>query len=363
VPIIETAHTYLRTARQLSRHWHRPFAATLARLIASRLIYNRGPSEFDEMGFVDKPLREWRGYTCDEDMHALHALVTPPEHRYLEEDKAAFAAHCDQAGIPTPRVLAVTAPRSTERAFPQFPLVANGGDLAAVLAREGDIDGFAKARRGGVGYGSFAFSVRNGVVTTRDGSGDAHFLFERCASSRHSHSGFVLQTRVHAHRSLKQWMPEVGLGTIRIVSFIQRNGDIVIPMASLKMPAPGADCDNYRFGTIVSAVNTADGTLGPAMGTTGDIPVVRPHDTHPVTNARITGATIPFWSDVLSLVQRAARAFDVLPALGWDVAIGEDGPIIIEANVGFGSTERASRHGQLEEFRALFSRVTPVNRS
>jgi len=52
----------------------------------------------------------------------------------------------------------------------------------------------------------------------------------------------------------------------------------------------------------------------------------------PGTQVPLGSVSIPFWSEVLELVQRAAAVCEPLVTLGWDVAITRTGPVIIEAN-------------------------------
>ena len=56
------------------------------------------------------------------------------------------------------------------------------------------------------------------------------------------------------------------------------------------------------------------------------------HANHYDTGAQILGFQIPYWDQVLELCERALRHVDGLNFVGWDVAVTEDGPIIIEGN-------------------------------
>ncbi|MGH6892554.1 MAG: sugar-transfer associated ATP-grasp domain-containing protein, partial [Dongiaceae bacterium] len=58
------------------------------------------------------------------------------------------------------------------------------------------------------------------------------------------------------------------------------------------------------------------------------------HRTHPVTGARIEGRTLPYWSEVVDLACRAQTAFSDRPFVGWDIAILDSGPCLIEGNGG-----------------------------
>lgn len=53
---------------------------------------------------------------------------------------------------------------------------------------------------------------------------------------------------------------------------------------------------------------------------------------HPATGATIVGVQLPYWPEVLALVTKAHESIDNLHTVGWDVAILESGPVIVEAN-------------------------------
>ena len=53
---------------------------------------------------------------------------------------------------------------------------------------------------------------------------------------------------------------------------------------------------------------------------------------HPGTDIIMPGVRIPFWTEVLDLCKKAAGQLHQVRYIGWDVAIKEDGPILIEGN-------------------------------
>jgi hypothetical protein len=342
-------------------HWDRSFMLTLARICASRVLYGRGPSEFDKYRFMEKRLSLWPTFISDAELGALQRAFAPPEFLHLDEDKAAFAAHCVQAGLPTPEVVAVTAaaPGRTVRST-EYPVARDAHELARILAPRGDFEGFAKPRCGGIGWGAFGFEVRGSTVVTKAGTGDMSTLFARCASSAQGASGYVLQVRARQHAALAQWMPGPALGTMRILSFLQPGGEVLIPHAALKMPAPDAECDNVRLGAMQAGIQIDTGRLGRAVGRSPARPVVHAMDRHPYTGAQITGEIMPFWDEAKVLVRRAAHAFAMLPALGWDLGITDKGPMLIEANVMFGAPDLPYDRGLAAEMRALFARSKPL---
>ena len=81
-------------------------------------------------------------------------------------------------------------------------------------------------------------------------------------------------------------------------------------------------------------------------------------DAHPDTRAIITGRVIPHWDVVRALALRAHAAFAHHIFVGWDIALLEDGPCLIEGNGGpdVDIMQRHSRKGMMgERFGALLA--------
>lgn len=357
--LFAAARAYLDAARNLSVHSQQPFTSTVAKMVMGRLRFQRGPVEFDRYRFADKPVGEWRGYAVERELRALQREVAPEEFRALDEDKLLFARRCRETGIATVPIWAfITSPERASGVGADVPVATSADHLQRILAPRGDFDGFAKPLMGGVGYGVFAFSTKSGRVDLPTGVGTVADLFEYCATGAFGRSGYLLQPHLRPHPDLLGVMPGPGLGTVRILSFLCANGELEIPWACLKMPAPHAVCDNLRTGSLVASVDMATGRLGTAVGSTPQRPVVHEVLQHPVTGARFTDLTLPCWPEARALIEAAARAFPELPALGWDVAITPGGPLLVETNWMFNILpEMTLNRGLADETRRLYSRV------
>ena len=53
---------------------------------------------------------------------------------------------------------------------------------------------------------------------------------------------------------------------------------------------------------------------------------------HPVSGERITGCIIPYYDQAIALAKQAAMRIPSVRSIGWDVAITETGPHILEGN-------------------------------
>ena len=53
---------------------------------------------------------------------------------------------------------------------------------------------------------------------------------------------------------------------------------------------------------------------------------------HPVTGVKIIGFKIPFWQESLQMAKDAALHNKKNRSIGWDIAVTNDGPVLIEGN-------------------------------
>lgn len=92
--------------------------------------------------------------------------------------------------------------------------------------------------------------------------------------------------------------------------------------------------DNFHAGSggLCANIDIVSGLLGPALTLDESGGLCRQRH-HPETGAAIDGVSVPGWMEVRAAVLRVAAAFPESPFVGWDIALGENGPMFIEANV------------------------------
>ncbi|KPZ51782.1 hypothetical protein AN389_03902 [Pseudoalteromonas sp. P1-7a] len=56
---------------------------------------------------------------------------------------------------------------------------------------------------------------------------------------------------------------------------------------------------------------------------------------HPDTHVSFSGLVVPYWEEIINIVKDAALQFPNLRALGWDIALAEDGPLVLEVNADY----------------------------
>jgi hypothetical protein len=166
--------------------------------------------------------------------------------------------------------------------------------------------------------------------------------------------GYLFQERLSPHPGLAASLGG-RLSGVRLL-VLHEGGEPEVLRATWKIPAGANQADNFwRPGNLVAAIDPETGRVIRIVRGVGiDQEVV---DDHPDTGARLFGATLPDWDKVRALVLEAAAAFPGLWLQGWDVALSDRGPVILELEGDGGAqtlTQYATGRGLLDDrFRAF----------
>ena len=346
---IDIVRNYLQTSRNIAAHRQRPFPAVLFRIVAARIFYGMGPDVYDRRRFEDKRLTQSREYMALREREELQRSLCPTDARVLVEDKLRFHGECRRAGLPTPVLYGVFA-RDDAAAPDGIPVIRTKQELRRFLDALPRGRYVAKPIDGGHGRGVVIFELADGGFR---GLEDRFREFDRFAGlltdGRYSSVGYLFQEFVQPHPELKSVMPGPGLGTFRVVTFLVGEDGVSIPFAVLKIPVGDSVTDNFDTGysgNWVCPVDVETGTLGNAVGKSAAVPVFAEIETRPDTGAVFRHVTAPLWQEVKATVARSARAFCALRTMGWDVAVTENGPTLIEANWDWGENIIEVAHGR-----------------
>lgn len=145
----------------------------------------------------------------------------------------------------------------------------------------------------------------------------------------HYASGYLFQKLVSPHADIRALCGD-RLATVRIVTLLNDAGPKVF-RACWKIPAGANMADNYwRQGNLLAQVDLARGQVLRVLSGSGlDLIQV---DRHPDNDAALVGFQIPHWQGMIDIVIEAARLMQHVPLIGWDVAVLDDGPVIVEMN-------------------------------
>lgn len=268
-------------------------------------------------------------------------------------DKKIFADFCRDNGVPCVPYL----------------LYLDGSEVPASLP---DCDLFVKPANGRGGRGAERWDCTGpGQYSGPEGQIGVQGLI-RHLEQRAQRCPILVQRRVVPHRDLVE-LTSGALPTIRVTTCLDERGEPEIVGGVFRMAIGGnRTVDNLHAGGIAANVGLDDGTLSSASNLGMDAKLGW-LDRHPDTDAMIAGRTLPLWAETKALARRAHRSFADRVLVGWDIAITDDGAVIVEGNSSpdldilqrFGKPVCSSRLGDLLAWhlldRGLASRRRPVS--
>ena len=137
----------------------------------------------------------------------------------------------------------------------------------------------------------------------------------------------LVEEYVVQHPSLMNLSPS-GLNTVRI--FTQLSGNEVIFLGTRLRISVNSQVDNMAAGNLAAPVDMETGIVcGP--GVYSDIEL-EDRTVHPVTGVPIDGFILPFWKETVDMIRHAAILYRGNQSVGWDIAITDQGPELIEGN-------------------------------
>ena len=118
------------------------------------------------------------------------------------------------------------------------------------------------------------------------------------------------------------------INTVRIITVNRYDGKVKVVAAYQRIGNSGRIVDNYNGGGMVVPINEQTGIIEyPAVDKLKNI-----YYKHPITNTDIVGFKIPMYKEAVNLAKKAAKVVKEIRYVGWDIAITDKGPVIIEGN-------------------------------
>ena len=194
-------------------------------------------------------------------------------------------------------------------------------------------------------YKSLGHGVSAVNADTKDFDADACFagLFTG------EENAWLLEERIEQSECMAAFHPQ-SCNTMRVTSYL-RDGKADILWCDLRMGVGGSVVDNAGAGGVLASVDPETGIVRtPAMTKKGDSFLC-----HPDTGAQIIGFHVPRWDELLALVDTLAHVVPEQPYVGWDLALTDNGWVMIEGNdrAQFG-VQFAERRGYRDVIDAYF---------
>lgn len=237
----------------------------------------------------------------------------------LARDKFVFYQYCKSLNIPYPRLIA---------------LVSNGKiswcddnrlDFVNIdTIRTRNFEAFCKEANGEMGKGAFILKIVDGNIYVQ---GQRISLDE--LRTKFGKTTFIIQERLCNHQIINDIYP-TSLNTLRLVTFLNPDGEVEFYAANYKFGANGSIVDNSGAGGIFMNVDE--------YGVLSDVGYYEPghrknlivFSNHPDTGVRFGGLKLPYWDDIISYAKRFHKFFYGVPSMGWDIAVTPTGPVFTE---------------------------------
>lgn len=313
-------------------------ARTAWQLARARLLYGIGPRYFSAFRLGDQPESAWPDYVIEfSEFKRRLAALSPRAVHEIADDKVRFYLFCRDHGVATIPIECLVLPSGAVR-HPRLPTVTGVEEWRAAVARaRGRL--FLKPVDGVWGEGAFVLTPTSDGCEFGGRAGSIEDAFRYIDARLDGTGGYVVQPCIESHPAIRAVSAAAGLATVRMVT-CRQGGAVRLLYAVMKLTAGDNVTDNFhhgRNGNLIAPVELQSGQLGIAVGAVRtDWPVMADFARHPGTGNLIQGFCIPHWQEAVGLVTTAHQSLPELRITGWDVAIAQDGPLIVETNPRFG---------------------------
>lgn len=291
-----------------------------------------------EAGFLDKVYKNNNYFDRHKRICSANCIVT---------DKFYFYLFLKSLNLPTPKILYYT--RNGKLFYDEYH---QGEDISTILSH--DMDAFAKEFDGQLGNGAFAIKVQdskvyvnNELVTSTD------TLLKTFTTTN-----YIIQERIIQHPELNR-LCSTAVNTIRLVTVITPDEEIIAVRAGLRIGREGSRVDNCAKGGIFVGIDLNTGKLM-KKGI-----VKPPHEMlvyqQPDNGVVFEGFEIPFFKEAVEMAKELHSKLYRIHSVGWDIAITPEGPTFIEGNSLWELTGTQAAVGGLKHIEKYFPDIDSID--
>lgn len=307
------------------------FPLKLTQMVALYVMRGIGPGYFLQARF-------WRpgidfAHMCAHQNHREYAAtidrLNPANFRKITQHKLAEKALLTANGIPTPKYVGFFHPsRGVCRHGTSLRTLTELGHLLNEHANQR----LCFKRAEGSGGSSFValdvertqeYSILRNPVT-----GITYEIADWYDELKNFKGGALIEAYLPQHPTLAALNPD-SLNTLRLL-VLEENGHFTTRGGILRIGRKGSQVDNTSSGGFACPIDLSSGTVLEAIDLS---PARESFDTHPDSGIRIAGMHIPFWGECMELAEFCLSIYPNMRFAGMDIAVGEDGPCVIELNV------------------------------
>lgn len=146
---------------------------------------------------------------------------------------------------------------------------------------------------------------------------------------------YIFQKRLYSHQKIAEFTNNPILQGLRLITCLDENDHPHLIIRKIKLSKTGNIVDNFSWGANQGRLCMVD-----ENGFIKSTATYHPEKKHVVQQDYVEDVTgnravfkVPMWEECVALVLEAQRVFAPLRTIGWDVAVTDDGPFLIEGNI------------------------------
>ena len=243
----------------------------------------------------------------------------------IEFNKWVFGKYCESVGIPTPQCYGIF---HKEIGFARDLRPLRGPDELWTFLVETNRPFAIKPLAGDRGENVRIFDSIDTHRLTLIGANGVQIGFDSFYRELISQEEpWLLQEKVLQHPVLAA-LHASSVNSARIITLRNDDGDVTTWAAALRIGVGAAEVDNTTSGGLAAHVDLTSGLCEAASSRSSIRTIAR----HPDTGCDIEGLVLPYWDVVMETARNAHRSLPFARSLGWDIAFGLEGPVVLEVN-------------------------------
>ena len=178
------------------------------------------------------------------------------------------------------------------------------------------------------------FEENNAIIVkpidAEGGKGVEKYVYNFKINCRDLYNKLVENKQLLIEECIKQH-PEMNalydksVNTMRMFTFY-KDGKSYFLQAVLKI-GNGGVVDNFSSGGMYTYISNEGNVYVDAIDQADNV-----YTKHPISGKQIYGFKVPMFKEAVELVKECAKVIPEIAYVGWDVAISENGPVIVEGN-------------------------------
>lgn len=314
---------YYKVAQRLAGQYDIGYLRQCREIMSLWLRQGMLPNEYYDLGVRDNPY-DYVGLRESKRIWDRHNTLLPSI-RPLFHDKHEMTRFFTEHGLPTTYEIPVFNDYYSFRRY--LPI-------------------FAKRRDGYGGKGAFIIEkyLSYDLYQTTRGKLTSQEIYTIKVKER-----MVFQSVLQPHEDIVDWTGSTTVGALRLITDCPAQDMAQVVLKWLKFPQSNGVVDNLSLPGNYGVALSNDGHIQHMLSIDEHfIPFTR----HPVTGKDLKGKVVPYYQEAVRLAEKAAnivfRATDAnITLIGFDIALTNDGPVIMEMNARPGFSRIQNLYGPI----------------